>query len=71
MIPLRIAGKPVLPMAGNLNSWLAVLGIALTAVYAFGVIMRHEPCLARLGLDSILAVVIFGIGIAGLFVVPH
>jgi cation:H+ antiporter len=66
-----IAGKPVLPMAGNLNSWLAVLGIALTAVYAFGVIMRNEPCLARLGLDSILAVVIFGIGIAGLFVVPH
>jgi len=66
-----IAGKPVLPTAGPLNSWLAVLGIALTAVYAFGVIMRHERCLARLGRDSILALVIFAFGIAGLFVIPH
>ena len=54
-----IAGKPVLPAAGNLNAWLAVLGIALTAIYAFGVIMRHEPCVARLGRDSILAIVVF------------
>lgn len=66
-----IAGKPVLPSSGNLNAWLAVLGIALTAVYAFGVIMRHEACVARLGRDSLLAVVIFALGIAGLFVIPH
>jgi cation:H+ antiporter len=66
-----IAGKAVLPTAGNLNAWLAVLGIALTAIYAFGVIMRYQPCLARLGRDSILAIVIFAIGIAGLFVIPH
>ena len=25
----------------------------------------------RLGLDSILVVVVFGLGIAGLFVIPH
>jgi cation:H+ antiporter len=66
-----IAGKAVLPTAGNINAWLAVLGIALTAIYAFGVIMRHESCLARLGRDSILAILIFAIGIAGLFVIPH
>lgn len=66
-----IAGKAVLPTAGNLNAWLAVLGIALTSIYAFGVIMRHENCVARLGRDSILAIVVFGLGIAGLFVIPH
>jgi len=66
-----IAGKPVLPTAGSLNAWLAVLGIALTAVYAFGVIMRHEPCVLRLGRDSLLAIVIFTLGIAGLFVIPR
>jgi cation:H+ antiporter len=66
-----IAGKPVLPSAGDLNGWLAALGIALTAIYAFGVILRREPCVARLGRDSMLAVLVFGLGIAGLFVIPH
>lgn len=66
-----IAGKPVLPASGNLNAWLAVLGIALTAIYAFGVIVRRERCRLRLGRDSILALVVFLIGVGGLFVIPH
>ena len=66
-----IAGKPVLPSAGHLNAWLAALGVALTAVYGFGVIIRPLRCHARLGPDSLLAAVIFGLGIAGLFVVPN
>ena len=66
-----IAGKPVLPTAGNVNAWLAALGIALTVVYAFGVIMRHEGCVGRLGRDSLIALAVFGLGIAGLFVIPH
>jgi len=65
-----IAGKAVLPTAGHLNSWLASLGVALTAVYAIGVVGRPYRCIARLGPDSILALVVFGLGVAGLFVVP-
>jgi cation:H+ antiporter len=61
-----VAGRPVLPTAGNLNAWLAVLGIALTVVYAFGVVFRHEGCVLRLGRDSIVAVGLFALGIAGL-----
>jgi len=64
-----IAAKPVLQTAGHQNAWLAVLGIAMTVVYAYGVIMRHENCIARLGRDSLIAVAIFGLGIAGLVVV--
>jgi cation:H+ antiporter len=66
-----VAGKPVLPSSGNLNAWLAALGVALTAVYGFGVISRPMRCRARLGPDSLLALAVFGLGIAGLFVVPH
>ena len=66
-----IAGAPVLPSAGRLNSWLASLGIALTAIYAGGVIVRPERCWRRLGPDSIFAVVVFALGVAGLFVLPH
>ncbi len=64
-----IAWKPVLPTAGRQNAWLAVLGIGLTVIYAFGVIIRREGCVARLGRDSLLAIVLFGLGIAGLVVV--
>jgi cation:H+ antiporter len=64
-----VAGKPVLQSAGNLNAWLAALGIALTAVYGFGVISRPKHCRFRLGPDSLLALAVFGLGIAGLFFV--
>jgi cation:H+ antiporter len=66
-----IAGSPVLPTAGRLNSWLAALGAGLTAIYAIGIIARPERCRLRLGPDSILAIVVFGFGVAGLFVLPH
>jgi cation:H+ antiporter len=65
-----IAGAPVLPSAGRLNSWLASLGVALTAVYAIGVVGRPYRCIARLGPDSLAAIVIFALGIAGLLVLP-
>ena len=65
-----VAGKPVLESAGNLNAWLAALGVALTAVYGFGVISRPMHTRARLGPDSILALALFGLGTAGLFFVP-
>jgi cation:H+ antiporter len=66
-----VAGKPVLPSAaGNLNAWLGALGVALTAIYGFGVIGRPKHTLARLGPDSLLALALFGLGIAGLFFIP-
>jgi cation:H+ antiporter len=64
-----VAGTPVLPTAGRLNSWLASLGVALTAIYAIGVIGRPQRCVARLGPDSLLAIVVFGLGVAGMFAI--
>ena len=66
-----VAGSPVLPTAGSQNAWLASLGVGLTAIFAMGVVIRPLRCRARLGPDSIFAIVVFAIGIAGLFVVPH
>jgi cation:H+ antiporter len=64
-----VAMKPVLPHSGNENAWLGALGIALTAIYGFGVVGRPRRCRARLGPDSWLALVVFALGIGGLFVV--
>ena len=65
-----VAGAPVLPTAGRLNAWLASLGVALTAIYAAGVIGRPERCIARMGPDSLLALIVFALGVAGLLVLP-
>ncbi|HZQ15589.1 MAG TPA: hypothetical protein VFA82_02330 [Gaiellaceae bacterium] len=64
-----VAGRPVLPHAGATNAWLGALGIALTAVYGFGVIGRPASCRFRLGPDSLLALTVFALGVAGLFAV--
>ena len=66
-----VAGTPVLPTAGRLNSWLASLGVALTAIYAIGLVARPERCRARLGPDSILASAVFALGIVGLVALPQ
>lgn len=65
-----VAGAPVLPTAGRLNAWLAALGIALTSIYSIGIVARPNRAHGRLGPDSILALVVFALGIAGLFVLP-
>jgi cation:H+ antiporter len=65
-----IAGKPVLPEAGRLNSWLASVGVMLTAIYAIGVVARPYKGFGRVGPDSLVAIVLFGLGIGGLFLLP-
>jgi cation:H+ antiporter len=65
------AGKPVLPYAGALNAWLAGLGIVLTAIYSAGVVIRREGVTLRLGLDSIVCLGIFALGIIGLIAISH
>jgi len=64
-----VAGTPVLPSAGNQNAWLGALGVGLTAIYGFGVIIRPEHCRFRLGPDSLFALALFALGITGLFFV--
>lgn len=61
-----VAGRAVLPSSGAANGWLAGLGMLLTVVYCFGVIVRPRRCYMRLGIDSLLVIVIFAIGVAGL-----
>ncbi len=66
-----IAGKAVLPTAGIQNSWLAILGIGLTSVYAIGIVFRSRRCFLRLGPDSLFVVDLFALGITGLVTIPH
>ena len=65
-----MAGRPVLPTAGILNSWLGGLGIVLTVIYVIGVIVRPKRCFLRLGIDSILVIAVFTLGVIGLTALP-
>jgi len=60
-----VAARPVLPTTGAANAWLASLSLLLTVVYIGGVIVRPSRP-NRLGVDSMLALLIFGVGVVGL-----
>jgi cation:H+ antiporter len=65
-----IAGKAALASAGAQNSWLAGLGILITTVYAVSVIVRPEKNYFRIGIDSIVVLVLFIVGMVGLGRIP-
>jgi cation:H+ antiporter len=66
LVAALISGKPVLPAAHDTDIYLTALGIILTVVYMTGLIFRPQRQYARMGVDSIAAVVIYLVGIAGL-----
>ena len=66
-----MAGTPALPQSGVENGWLAAVGILLTTLYAASVVVRPTKRYLRLGLDSVVAILAFVIGIAGLILIAH
>lgn len=64
-----ISGTAVLSLAGSTNGWLAGLGILVTVIYAGAIIVRPERVYLRLGLDSIIVLIVLAFGIAGVVLV--
>ncbi len=66
-----LSGEAVLPQAQNTDIYLAALGIALTAIYIFGLILRPTRRYARLGIDSWIVLLTYIVGVAGLIFVKN
>lgn len=64
-----LSGKSVLPQAHNTDIYLASLGALLTAVYLYGLIFRPKCQFFCLGIDSLVVLVMYIIGIVGLFTI--
>ena len=64
-----LAGTPLLPAAGKANAWLGALGIVLTGIYISAIIVRAERRHAGFGADSLLAIVVFVLGMWGLQII--
>lgn len=61
-----VSGQAVLPQAGKTDIYLTGLGILLTSVYVCGLIFRSRRQIGRMGLDSLVVLVLYALGILGL-----
>jgi cation:H+ antiporter len=64
-----LAGQSVLPQAKNTDIYLASLGVLLTAVYIYGLIFRPKRQFLYLGIDSLVVLVLYLVGVVGLFTI--
>jgi cation:H+ antiporter len=69
LVATLISGKAVLPRATKADMYLSALGMLLTAVYIYGLVFRPRRQIARMGVDSFVVLVLYVIGIAGLFAI--
>jgi cation:H+ antiporter len=61
-----VAGQPVLQTVTPNTAWLGGVGIIVTALYAVGLVVRPGRKFLGIGPDSLLVVVAYVIGLAGL-----
>ena len=69
LVATLISGKSILPKATKPDMYLTGLGMLLTAVYIYGLVFRPRRQIARMGIDSFVVLLLYVIGIAGLFAI--
>jgi cation:H+ antiporter len=55
--------------AQNTDIYLTALSVLLTLVYAAGLLFRPQRRIARMGIDSLIVLILYAVGVAGLFAV--
>jgi cation:H+ antiporter len=66
-----LSGTAALPQAHASDIYLAALGVLLTVVYMWGLVFRPRQKVVGLGIDSLVVLVLYAIGIAGLVAIAH
>lgn len=69
LVASLLSGKAVLPQAQSTDIYLTALGLLLTLVYLAGLLFRPERRIARMGVDSLVVLLLYAVGLAGLFAV--
>src|SRR5262249_51418531 len=68
-IGVLVSGKSVFADVTESDIYIACLGILLTAVYMLGFAFRPTRKILRMGIDSLTALLLYGLGIIGLFLI--
>jgi cation:H+ antiporter len=71
LLATALSGDAVLPAAHRTDIYLTSLGALLTAIYIWGLFARPRRRILRMGIDSLLVVITYVIGIVGLFAVAR
>lgn len=66
-----ISGKNVLSQAHKADIYLASLGILLTAIYMYGLIFRPKRQIFNMGIDSLVVLICYLLGVVGLIFLAH
>jgi len=71
LLATLVSGEAVLPQAQRTDIYLTALGMLLTCVYICGLIFRPRRQFARMGIDSIFVLLIYALGMCGLFAISN
>lgn len=69
LLATLVSGTAVLPAAQSTDIYLTALGILLTVVFMAGLLFRPGRRIARMGVDSIVVLALYALGLAGLFAI--
>jgi cation:H+ antiporter len=71
LVATLVSGQAVLPRAEATDIYLTAVAMVLTLTYATGLLFRPARRVARMGTDSLVVLVLYAIGVAGLFAIAH
>jgi cation:H+ antiporter len=71
LVATLISGEAVLPQAQATDIYLTALGVLLTLVYAAGLVFRPSRRIAGMGVDSLVVLVLYALGVAGLVAIAN
>ena len=66
LVVTLISGRAVLPQAQATDIYLTALGGLLTVVYLVGLVFRPRRRVLRMGIDSLVVLVLYAVGVVGL-----
>ncbi len=64
-----ISGQAVISGIGHISLYLTAFAALLTVIYLMGLLMRSTRMLFRMGIDSLLVLILYALGVAALFLV--
>ena len=69
LLATLISGQAVLPQAQKTDIYLTGIAMILTIVYSWGLLFRPRKQILYMGLDSFIVLVVYALGIVGLFAI--
>ena len=66
LVASAISGNAILPSLKPSDMYLTGIGILLTGIYMIGMILPHRKQFLRMGIDSIIVLIVYAISLVGL-----